>query len=592
MMVKKRNHLVDVKRPRSMWWRFLWLSLPMIVVMLLSSYLLLQSQWDAYLESVRMETAHHVESQAKNVRVEIKQAAMHVRFLAQHSEVRSVLQGDDAHALDELSHDFHAFSKYMGVYDQVRLLNRHGREVVRANLRESKRRESQMRASQMSSSDTFMTAAADLQDKSKHAYFWQTMGLPDGAVFISKFTLNIEHGQIEKPLKPVLRFAAPVFAADGEQLGIVVLNFLGKVLIDRYLDATDVRGENMLLNANSFFFHAADASSTWGSVLEEREDQNLASRFPEAWNMMVDQRDGQVLTEQGLFTFATVSPYALIGETEPRAAGAGDWIVVSYVSNDALHDGVDNVSTLFVASSVLVLALWLVLAWLWARSEMQREQLLIEKRELLRLQLGAQEEERHKLARSLHDDMGQSLTSIQAYAAAIAKDLCDEKAQAGMQHIRDITRHIQHAVRNQLLALRPASLERLGLPATLDDMLKTFAQREDMIVDFAHADDLFASVVLSDEQNIHLFRIVQEALTNVAKHSQASRVNVGLSLCDATLHLSIHDNGCGMDAVQESGLGLLGMRERTELLHGTIQIESALGAGVLIDVHIPLGQMR
>jgi len=211
---------------------------------------------------------------------------------------------------------------------------------------------------------------------------------------------------------------------------------------------------------------------------------------------------------------------------------------------------------------------------------------------LLRLQLGAQEEERHKLARSLHDDMGQSLTSIQAYAAAIAKDLCDEKAQAGMQHIRDITRHIQYAVRNQLLALRPASLERLGLPATLDDMLKTFAQREDMIVDFAHADDLFASVVLSDEQNIHLFRIVQEALTNVAKYSQASRVNVGLSLCDGVLHLSIHDNGCGMDAVQESGLGLLGMRERTELLHGTIQIESALGAGVLIDVHIPLGQMR
>jgi len=578
-MVEKLNRLVNAKRPRGMWWRFLWLSLPMIVVMMLSSYFLVQSQRQAHLESVRMETAHHIESQVKNVRVEIKQATMHVRFLAQHSEVSRVLQGDDGHALNELNHDFHAFSKYMGVYDQVRLLNRHGREVVRANLK-------------LNASDAFIVAAADLQDKNEYAYFQQTMDMPDGAVFISKFTLNIEHGQIEKPIKPVLRFAAPVFAADGEKLGIVVLNFLGQVLIDRYLDATDVRGENMLLNANSFFFHAADANSLWGSVLEGREDKNLTSRFPDVWNMIVDQRDGQVLTEQGLFTFATISPYALIGETEPQSAGAGDWVVVSYVSNNALYDGVGSVSMLFIASNLLLLTLWLALAWLWARSEVQREQLLTEKRELLRLQLGAQEEERRKLARSLHDDMGQSLTSIQAYAAAIAKDLHDEKTQAGMQHIRDITAHIQRAVRNQLHALRPASLERLGLPAALEGMLKTFAQRENMVANFAYKSDSFASVVLSDEQNIHLFRIVQEALTNVAKYSQASQLNVDLSVCDDTLHLSIRDNGCGMDVVRESGLGLLGMRERTELLHGTLHIESALGAGVLIDVHIPLGQLR
>jgi len=553
-----------------MWQRFLLLSLPMLGLIALSSYFLIQSEREMQLASVRMETAHHIESQAKNVRVELKQAVLHVKFLAKHSEVNSVLRGNRAHALDELNQDFHAFAQFMGVYDQVRLLDSHGHEVVRANFRDDK---------------TLITAAGDLQNKGEHAYFRQAMLMPDQAVFISRFSLNIEHGHVEKPLKPVLRFAAPVVAANGEKLGVVVLNFLGKVLIDRYLDATDVRGENMLLNANSFFFHAEDASSTWGSVLEGRENQNLASRFPAAWAAIVEQHDGQVLTEQGLFTFATISPYALIGQEKPQDAGAGDWIVVSYVSCDELYEGAGSISGLFMASGAGLFVLWLLLAWLWIRSEMQREQLLAEKRELLRLQMHAQEEERHKLARSLHDDMGQSLTSIQAYAAAIGKSRLDEQAQDGIQHIRDITHHIQYAVRNQLRDLRPASLDRLGLCATLEDMLEKFAQRESVACDFVCEQQ---SLALSDEQNIHLFRVVQEALTNVAKHAQAKRVSLHLHVCDDTLFMSICDDGCGMGGVRENGLGLLGMRERAELLHGTTAIESAPGQGVRIDVQIPM----
>jgi len=552
------------------WQRFLLLSLPMLGLIALSGYFAIQSERETQLASVRMETAHHVESQAKNVRVELKQAVLHVKFLAKHSDVNSVLKGDRAHALDELNQDFHAFAQFMGVYDQVRLLDRHGHEVVRANFRDGK---------------TIMTTAENLQNKSAHVYFKQAMLMPDQAVFISRFSLNIEHGRIEKPLKPVLRFAAPVVAENGEKLGVMVLNFLGKVLIDRYLDATDVRGENMLLNADSFFFHAEDTSSTWGSVLEGRKNKNLASRFPIAWAAIVKQHDGQVLTGEGLFTFATISPYDVIGQEKPHDAGAGDWIVVSYVACDELYEGAGSISGLFMVSGAVLFLLWLLLAWLWIRSEMQREQLLAEKRELLRLQMYAQEEERHKLARLLHDDMGQSLTSLQAYAAAVGKSQLDEQAHDGIQHIREITHHIQDAVRNQLRDLRPASLDRLGLCATLEDMLEKFAQREGVACDFVCEQQLLA---LSDEQNIHLFRIVQEALTNVSKYAQASHISLHSHICDDTLFMTICDDGCGMGEGREDGLGLLGMRERAELLHGTIAIESAPGQGVRIDVQIPL----
>ncbi|MDQ6997127.1 MAG: ATP-binding protein, partial [Mariprofundus sp.] len=162
-----------------------------------------------------------------------------------------------------------------------------------------------------------------------------------------------------------------------------------------------------------------------------------------------------------------------------------------------------------------------------------------------------------------------------------------------------ITTHIQQSVRTHLHDLRPASLDSLGLGAAIEDMLDEFSRRESIACDYVCAHTL---PDLSEDQNIHLFRIVQEALTNIAKYAQASHVSVFLHMSEveangsdgkiSSLHLQISDDGCGMAVIEETGLGLLGMRERTDLLHGQINIHSESGQGVRIDVSIPVQEER
>ncbi|MDQ6999222.1 MAG: histidine kinase, partial [Mariprofundus sp.] len=477
-MNKASDPVAHVKKIRSMWGRFLLLTLPVLGIIMLSGYFLFQSEQQAHMDTTRLETAHHIESQADNIREEIMQAVLHVKFLAKHSEVVDVLEGADGHTQGELSQDFYLFAKYMGVYDQVRLLDSHGFEVVRANFKNGQ---------------STLTAKESLQDKSAYAYFRQTIDMPSDFVFISKFTLNVEQGRIEQPYKPVIRYASPVINEEGANVGVVVLNFLGDVLIKRYLDATDVSGENMLLNANGYFIHAADERLTWGELIEQRKHSNLEALFPGVWKSIVEQRNGQILGEHGLFTFATISPYALINQEVPKQGGADDWIIVSYVSCDELNARTGKVSLAFITLSLFLLCAWIVLAWLWVNSEEKREkvyhklQTLHEsKRYLLRSQMSIQEEERRALARSLHDDMGQSLTSIQAYAAGIGKAVIDgdcERVKVDIHHIRGITTHIQQSVRTHLHDLRPASLDSLGLGAAIEDMLDEFSRRESIACD-------------------------------------------------------------------------------------------------------------
>jgi len=562
------------------WGRFLLLTLPLAALVLLSAYLFTQSEQEVHLSAVRLETEHHIESQAKNVREEIKRAALHAKFLAQHSEMPEVLLGDED-ALDELSNDFRSFAKFMGVYDQVRLLDVHGHEVLRANFSQGK---------------VALVAADKLQDKSHSSYVRYTMAMPPDDVFISKFDLNRENGKIEQPLKPVIRYAVAVLDSDGDKIGLVVLNYLGEVLIRRYLDATEVLGETMLLNANSFFIHAPDAADRWGSVIDSRAGASLADRYPAVWESMVEHRKGQMLTDAGLFTFATVSPYTVLGQKEPAEYGAGDWIVVSYVPNDELYAGSMVSSQHFNAAVLILFILWVLLAWLWARSEAKREltwlrlqEVSDKKRQLLRNMLHMQESERHTLARALHDEMGQALTSIQAYAASIGGQKNAENIENAVQYahqIRDITSQLQQMVRHRLHDLRPSSLDRLGLCAALEDMLGEFGQRESISCEFACQDDI---PELNDEQRIQLYRIVQESLTNVSKYAHAEHVSVRLSMRQRYLHLHIEDDGCGVANIEERGFGLLGMRERAELLNGHIEFQSRQGKGMAIDVEIPLG---
>jgi two-component system sensor histidine kinase UhpB len=235
-----------------------------------------------------------------------------------------------------------------------------------------------------------------------------------------------------------------------------------------------------------------------------------------------------------------------------------------------------------------------------AEAELQRREqaeahvaaLLAHNRALSQALIALQENERRALARELHDEFGQRCSAIRADAAWLRRcvDAGDDD-RAGLLAAAERTdaaaADLAALVRDLLRRLRPADLDALGLVAALQALCEQWEERSGVACVF-HPEAVDA--VCDDAVNVTVYRVVQEALTNVLRHARASRVRVQLSGRDGDgLRLTIRDDGRGMDVGAPSrGLGLLGATERAAAVGGLLEVHSTLGQGVRIELHIPV----
>ena len=214
---------------------------------------------------------------------------------------------------------------------------------------------------------------------------------------------------------------------------------------------------------------------------------------------------------------------------------------------------------------------------------------------LLESVIGAQEQERKRIARELHDEYGQTLTGLIMNVESLEDMAEDEKPafRTKLQKTKDILVKTLAEMRKLTLNLRPSSIDDLGLVAALRAHFSTVHADTDLHIVFNY--EGLASR-LKPETEIAVFRIVQEAVHNVVKHAGASEVRVVLAVEGGTLRIEITDDGAGFNVEQvlreksgKQSLGILGIQERTSLLHGTFTIESQPGSGTRITVTVPLG---
>jgi signal transduction histidine kinase len=205
--------------------------------------------------------------------------------------------------------------------------------------------------------------------------------------------------------------------------------------------------------------------------------------------------------------------------------------------------------------------------------------------------LNAQEEERRSIARELHDEVGQALTAIKV-ELAIAQRALDGVGGApnALDDVRSIADGLLHTVRDLSHLLHPALLDDLGLAAATEWYLKGFAKRHGVRADLLQ-DRMDER--LAPETEAAVYRIIQEGLTNVAKHAKATRCRVYLQRLPNTLLVTIEDDGTGFDPADTRspdgthGLGLVGIRERAAQLRGTVRLESRHGKGTRLTVEVP-----
>ncbi|MHB1418435.1 MAG: sensor histidine kinase [Bacillota bacterium] len=212
---------------------------------------------------------------------------------------------------------------------------------------------------------------------------------------------------------------------------------------------------------------------------------------------------------------------------------------------------------------------------------------------LLEKVITAQEEERKRISRELHDQAGQSLTSLILGLKVLSGATSWDEVQSRVEELRNLAYDTLTDIHDLAIELRPAVLDDLGLDAALYRYTSEYSQRTGILVDFQASE--LNDLRLKPDAETSIYRTVQEALTNVAKHAQAKNVSVILERFDTHLMAIVEDDGIGFEvnevmnsSIKYNRLGLFGMQERMALIGGTLDIESTPGVGTTVYIKVPL----
>ena len=208
-----------------------------------------------------------------------------------------------------------------------------------------------------------------------------------------------------------------------------------------------------------------------------------------------------------------------------------------------------------------------------------------ERRESARVALAAQEGERLRVARELHDEIGQTLTAA-TLRAERAADTADGDSATQLRAVADVIRESLDDVRRIARELRPEALDDLGLVNALITLCSRMAQQSGLRIERDFAQDLPA---LSNETELVVYRVAQEGLTNAARHARASKASVSLASGAEELVLRVSDDGVGLPAaLPMNTAGLAGMRERALLAGGSLRVSSEPGRGTTVELRVPV----
>src|SRR5512133_440017 len=211
-------------------------------------------------------------------------------------------------------------------------------------------------------------------------------------------------------------------------------------------------------------------------------------------------------------------------------------------------------------------------------------------RALSRRLVEIQEAQSRAISRNLHDETGQGMTAIKLGLGLLRQEeACTEAMRSRIDELHQVAEDVQEGLHRLAMNLRPPSLDRHGLVPALEQFLTAFRRLNTLQVDFLASG--LDQERLADEVETALYRIVQEGLINVARHARADRAEVIVTRTGDVVNLIIEDDGCGFDpdeALQRERLGLLGMRERAEMLGGSLTVESKPGAGTAVYVDVPV----
>jgi signal transduction histidine kinase len=253
----------------------------------------------------------------------------------------------------------------------------------------------------------------------------------------------------------------------------------------------------------------------------------------------------------------------------------------------AIYDRVQRQVYTFLTATLLAILLTSLYLIRWNRRLFaQLGDLSQQRSDLAQKLISSQESTLRSISRELHDEFGQILTAIGSLLTRSANHLPEgSPLRADLGEVRDIAQTTLDKVRSLSQALHPVMLDETGLESTLDWYIPTVEKQTGIDISYLKSGAPFA---VDGNSAVHIYRVLQEALNNVARHSGARQAQVRLNFLAESLELEIEDHGKGNDgSVSRNGIGLVGMRERAELLKGTIEFKRPPQGGTLVTLKVP-----
>lgn len=356
--------------------RFLILFVPVALICIAGAVSLLRSE--TLISQIKKHSAEVIalEVGVKSIERIVQSLIIDLTYLSKEDGFLRLLNKEPSVDYDHPA-DWPVFGSIKGGYDQIRWLDIDGQEQVRVNF---------------NNGNPVIIPKEKLQNKGDRYYFTNTIKLEQGEFFISPLDLNIENEQIEQPIKPILRIAAPIFDNEGKRQGIVILNYLGEIMLNDFSEMMGTtQSQAWIVNRNGYWLKGPSKELEWG-FMYQRSDTSMSNNFAIAWEAILSDTRGQFENEYGLWTFNTITPLAkrlninsyngnYSENLSKIAANEYFWKAVLFQpKKEYLASFWRNAFKLFVATSIL-LGLMFIGCWklaaAWGRIQNAEEEMML-----------------------------------------------------------------------------------------------------------------------------------------------------------------------------------------------------------------------
>lgn len=315
------------------------LFLPIALLVVVGTWALGESRINAELAMLMADEKTYVDLSQGRLDQELAVPIRHLASLASEKPVRQVYEAAESTDFKEMEEAFISLMSRNPSYDEVRWIDEQGRERVRLNNIGGR---------------PVLVPQHELQSKQHRYFFNDAMRLNAGVIYISPLDLNVDNDQIERPYKPTLRVATPVFNVAGNRSGILIINVAARAMLNAFVSSAGPAVDRMtLVNADGYWLKSPDEADEWGFMFQR--EVTMGARYPEAWAVIAKSDQGQIRLADGLWTWNSVSPAP---ERDARLAHNIHWKAIAHMPATTLSALETEVWPAKIGGALLILGLF------------------------------------------------------------------------------------------------------------------------------------------------------------------------------------------------------------------------------------------